>query len=243
MKQGKWVILKTGATFADIRRRWGDFEDWVLAYAGLKGDDTVVVDACKHEQLPENQDILGVIITGSHAMMTDASEWIDTAIRWVRQLVEGRVPVLGICFGHQLLATAIGGSVDYHPLGREVGTTDVRLTPSGCQDVLFANLPVVFPAHTTHAQSVLRLPKAAMVLGANAFEPHHALRIDPCAWGVQFHPEFSADVMRAYIDRQSSDLRKEGHDVEVLRSRVVDTPASNNLLKAFVAFAARHLPA
>ncbi len=104
----------------------------------------------------------------------DRVPWSEVLAAWVAEAVPMGIPVLGVCYGHQLLAHALGGEVDYHPAGPEVGTVPVRLTPAARTDPLFARLPETFYAHATHAQSVLRLPAAAVHLAGNDYEPHHA---------------------------------------------------------------------
>src|SRR5690625_6734079 len=79
--------------------------------------------------------------------------------------------MLGVCYGHQLMAAAFGGHVDFHPEGRESGTLAVRLTETGRADALLGTLPERFYAHLTHAQSVLEAPSDAQVL---AFNDHDA---------------------------------------------------------------------
>ena len=232
----KMLILKSGSTFASTRKRYGDFDEWVMAYAGLKPDNTRIVDATNFEKLPADCDFSGIIITGSHAMVTDNLEWMAPVSRWISTNVRRHVPVLGICFGHQLLARAMGGEVGYHPAGREIGTVSVSLSPIGGNDVLFGGMPEKFSAHATHAQTVIRLPQNAICLASNRFEPHHAFRIGRCAWGVQFHPEFSADVMHAYIEAQGDELLKAGCSISALNAGVTETAAANALLKRFTAY-------
>ena len=72
-----------------------------------------------------------------------------------------------------------------------------------------------------------------MPLAGNAHEPHHAYRIGERAWGVQFHPEFSADAMRCYIDTLAPSLSDAGRDVQALRTGVRDTPDAAALLGRF----------
>ena len=97
----------------------------------------------------------------------------------------------------------------------------------------------MFPAQVVHRQSVHRLPAGAVRLAANAFEPNQAFRVGPAAWGVQFHPEFSAQAMRAYVERLGPELRNEGHDPAALAAGVADTPAAARVLRHF----ARHVQA
>src|SRR6266851_2614330 len=72
-----------------------------------------------------------------------------------------RLPVLGVCFGHQLLGFAYGSKVILNPEGREIGSIQVELTPEGRTDRLFANLPQVFWIQTTHQDIVSTLPNGA----------------------------------------------------------------------------------
>lgn len=227
------VILKTGSSFPETRRTFGDFDEWIMAYAGLTSEETRVIEAFSDDKFPTDNCFCGVIITGSHAMVTDGDEWIARASQWIMQMVELQMPVLGICFGHQLLAHAMGGDVGYHAGGREVGTVGVFLTPEGVEDSLLGGMPEVFPAHATHVQTVTRLPRGAIRLASNSFEPHHAFRIGTCAWGVQFHPEFSVEVMHAYIDHQRDALPGVGCVARTLKACVKETAAANSLLKRF----------
>lgn len=199
----------------------------------MNPQETDVVEAVKAVALPEHCDFSGIIITGSHAMLTDGDLWISRTLRWIAAAVEKEIPVLGICFGHQMLARAMGGDVDYHPRGREIGTVAVSLTPEGAEDPLLADMPKVFPVHATHAQTVTRLPSGALLLATNPFEPHHAFRIGRWAWGVQFHPEFSADVMNAYIDKQREALMGENRSIRALKECVMETAAANEVLTRF----------
>ena len=155
---------------------------------------------------------------------------------WIPNVLKQNIPCLGICFGHQLLAKAMGGLVNYHDGGREIGTVPITLTQDGKQDPLIGTLPSVFLGHTTHAQTVKKLPIGAKLLAQNSFESHHAYRIGNNAWGVQFHPEFTADIMKGYVIEQASLLASEGYDIDTLKSSICNTNNANELLKRFVEF-------
>jgi len=228
------IIIKTGSTLPTIRQRVGDFEDWMIHQIGPSDAGITVVNAMQGEALPPVDSLSGVIITGSPAMVTDKDDWMRVLADWIVQVVKRNIPLLGICLGHQLLAEAMDGRVDYHPSGREIGTVSIRLTAEGNQDRLLGALSDTFLAHTTHAQTVSKLPVNALRLAENAFEINHAFRLGENAWGVQFHPEFSADVMRAYVSEQSDALLKQGHDVAALIAAIADTDAANALLKRFM---------
>ena len=204
---------------------------------GLSTGDVRVINACQGEALPDLKSCLGVVITGAHCMVTDDLPWSLAIETWIPALVQAEVPLLGICYGHQLLARAMGGQVGFHPGGKEVGTVLVRCRPQSRKDPLFGTLPLRFPVHATHAQSALSLPPAATLLAENDFEPHHAFRVGPCAWGVQFHPEYNSGVMQEYITAQADDLTRAGRDIPALQQEVQETPQANRILAIFAQLA------
>ncbi|MEI7995718.1 MAG: glutamine amidotransferase [Methylococcaceae bacterium] len=229
------IIIKAGSTFPITRQRFGDFEDWIIRSIGGSEILISVINVLEGETLPPVETLSGVIITGSHGMVTDNETWMQVLTSWIPKVMECNIPLLGICFGHQLLAMAMGGYSDYHPKGREIGTVSIKLSPEGRQDRLLGYLPDEFKAHTTHAQTIIKLPEHALTLAANPFEAHHAFRLGDSAWGVQFHPEFSADIMKAYINEQAVTLQREGHDVAELTATICNTDAANRLFNRFIA--------
>lgn len=226
------LIIKTGRTLREVPPARGDFEHWIAQCMELDQREchTCVVSA--GERLPHAAVVSGVVITGSAAMVSDRLPWSEATADWLRGACD-RVPVLGICYGHQLLAHALGGVVDYHPQGREIGTTWVQPADSARGDALFAGIESRFPVHVTHQQSVLSLPGGAVVLAANDFEPYHAVRFRERVWGVQFHPEFDAEVMRAYLQARAVQLETEGFDLAELHAAVQETPESRAVLQNF----------
>ena len=168
-------------------------------------------------------------------MVSDREPWSENAAQWLTRVVDKAVPLLGVCYGHQLLAHALGGEVGYHPGGRESGTHRVELLNSAKDDPLFRGMPDSFRAQLTHKQTVLSLPQGAVLLGRNEFEPHQAFRVGKYAWGVQFHPEFTDAIMRAYLGVQAPDLEREGFDSQAMIDSVVRAPEASGLLERFSA--------
>lgn len=244
---GKFLVIKTGRTYDGIHARHGCFEDWMIAGLGVARERVEVVSVFEGDLLPAQLDdgrnghrYCGIVITGSPAMVTERQPWSEAVARWLAfELVEkrARVPVLGICYGHQLIAHALGGRVDYNPRGREIGTVELQGTAALADDPLLGGTPFPLVAHVTHLQSVVELPPGAVHLAASALEPHHAFRIGDSIWGVQFHPEFSDDIMRAYIDLLDERMAREGLDVGAIRAAVRPAPASNAILRRFAVLA------
>lgn len=226
------IIVKLGEAPPAIAADKGDFEDWISA--GLPAQLPIkLIDPRKGESLPPPSEIAAAILTGSAAMVTDREPWSETTAAWLRQMVEQSVPVLGICYGHQLLAQALGGVVADHPDGLEVGSVELTLTDAAADDPLFAGLPAHFPVQTTHLQSVRRLPAGAEHLASSVFEKNHAFRFGKCAWGVQFHPEFSAEVSARYVVHQSARLNAQGITTESIRAKVAPSPEAEQILLRF----------
>jgi GMP synthase (glutamine-hydrolysing) len=174
-------------------------------------------------------------------MVTERLPWSLVVARWLPSIVQAAVPFLGICYGHQLLAQAMGGESGYHPGGPEAGTVDVLTLPEANGDLLFDEMPASFDAHAVHEQTVLQLPPGAVRLACNAFEPHHAFRLGRCAWGVQFHPEYDERIMRAYLLAEGEQMGKQRMPVDVLVDTVRATPHAAGLLARFGALVEKNL--
>ena len=138
----------------------------------------------------------GVVITGSRSSAYDDEQWIDDTREWVRAAHERGLPILGVCFGHQLLASALGGTIEAMGApdtdsGFEIGYRTVERT---AETPLLAGLNDEFTVFTTHGDTVAKLPDGASVFAENEYGVH-GFRVDD-AFGVQFHPEYDPETAR-----------------------------------------------
>lgn len=226
-------VVKAGTTFPDLVEKHGDFEDWIVKGLGRPENEIQVVNALSQTNLPGPDQLKGAVISGSHDHVTQNKRWSLRLEAWARRLVQHQVPLLGICYGHQIIARAMGGVVDFHPVSLEIGTRTMELL-AGCDtDPLFQGLPSQFKAHVFHSQSVIELPFDALVLAKNEFEPHQAFRVGKNAWGVQFHPEADAAVTRGYVRNLEKDVEASGQDSQRLVEQVEETPYAAALLQRF----------
>lgn len=227
------LIIKMGQALPPLAERRGDFEDWIIL--SLKNQDLpiAIVSPYLGEPLPRPEHFSGIIITGSYAMVTDRETWSEQTAAWIPRAIESRIPLLGICYGHQLLAHAVGGVVGNCPTGVEVGTVRVTLTEAADKDPLFKGLPKHIKAHASHTQTVIQLPVDAVLLAFGKNEPHHAFALGPCAWGVQFHPEFDADIMKTDVHECAELINTHGQDPDNVIKDITETPYSQLLLKRF----------
>ena len=230
----KILIIEAGKAVVNLGDKEINFTNRIINQAGLKKDEVMVNSAYKSEPLADLDQISGAIITGSPNMVTEEKEWILMISDWLKEVAKTKIPVLGICFGHQLIAKTFGGEVDYHPDGKEIGTVDIKLTEAGKKDPLLALLPEEFLAHVIHDQTVISLPKKARRLARNDFESNHAFALFDNFWGVQFHPEFNAEIMSQYIKKYEDKLKEAGRDVDEIFNSVQKLDYGKIMLQGFI---------
>lgn len=227
------LVLKAGSTVPSVLARRGDFEGWFLRGLGWDASEAQVASVHLGDPLPDPDAISGVVVTGSAAMVTDEADWSVATERWLARAIEADVPILAVCYGHHLLARALGGAAGWNPQGREIGTVQVELEAAAATDPLFAGLPAQLRVQETHSQSVLELPPGARHLAGNAHDDFQAFAVGEHAWSVQFHPEFDADIVRGYLSERRGEIAAEGLDVDALTAGVTDTPEAASLLGRF----------
>jgi GMP synthase (glutamine-hydrolysing) len=229
----KFLIVKMGETLTHLAQRRGDFEDWIIASLKIDPNSIRVVRAYDGNLLPNPAQLSGVVITGSHAMVTDSEKWSQLTASWIPLVIHAQIPMLGICYGHQIMALALGGTVGMNPAGSEFGTTEINLTSLASDDALFQGLNRKQKVHVSHSQSILKLPHGAKHLASGNGDPNQAFSIGKCAWGVQFHPEFDVDIVKTYIRHYSEVLHKEGINTREILKTVEPTPIGPELLRRF----------
>ncbi|MBY7825931.1 glutamine amidotransferase [Vibrio fluvialis] len=228
------LIVNVGQAPQAQLEKFGDFEQWALRAIRSQGVEQHDIhiefhDGVQHA-LPNFDTLAGVIIMGSLAMASEKKPWMLRLSDEIVQLVERQIPLLGICFGHQLIAQALGGVVGYHPQGLEIGTVQIAKEPAANDDAIFAHLPEQFGAQAVHYQSVLTLPESAVHLARSDFEPHHAYRVGSACWGVQFHPEFTPEIMQMSLDGLKHEFED---DYPAKSAQVTETEQAKQVLLQF----------
>jgi GMP synthase-like glutamine amidotransferase len=157
---------------------------------------------------PEAAD--GWVITGSRHGVYDDLPWIAPLKAMLREARAAAVPIIGICFGHQLLAEAFGGRAIKHPGGWRVGLTDFAVTaPAGWRDAVDH-----MTLHSLHQDQVVAIPDDATVWASGPDCRYAALSYGdpecPDAISIQPHPEFRPDFARALIAHLAEEGRFPG---------------------------------
>ncbi len=230
----KLYIFKVGKTFENTKKNLGDFTDWIKNFTNSNKLSIEVIDILNNDKLPQLKDSFGVIITGSHSMVTDNLEWSVNIEQWIKKAINHPIYILGICYGHQLIGKALGANVNNNPKGKEIGTVTILSKDEINKDPLFKDTPLNFKAHVTHMQSVLTLPKGAKSLAFNSHDENQIVRFSDYIWGVQFHPEFDEDIMKEYIKEQKDELQTLGFNINELLTNVDKTDYANTLIDNFV---------
>lgn len=208
-------ILVTGEPVEAVHKARGPFANLFRGVLGPVWPGAIVEFDARRFELPDPNQVDALVVTGSPSSVTERSDWILATERALGAFVAASVPTLGVCFGHQLLGQALGGDVQRNPRGREIGTVESELLED---DPLFAELPRRMLVNMSHVDSVVKLPPGARVLCRTELDPNAALRFGERAWGVQFHPEFDAGVMRGYITARGAAAASEGIALETLRA-------------------------
>jgi GMP synthase-like glutamine amidotransferase len=179
----KIAILKTGAPPPALAERHGDYP---AMFGAVLGDGLTSFDVQAGE-LPDPAAFDGAVITGSSAGVYEDHAWLPPLFDWIRA-AKGRTRLVGVCFGHQAMAQALGGEVRKSDKGWGVGLHRYDVL-SGEPWMVPPHRSVAVPA--SHQDQVQTLPPGARVTMASAFTPFGGLAWGDDAVSMQFHPEFT----------------------------------------------------
>lgn len=188
-------------------------------------------------ELPETFAFDGAVVTGSRTSVYWDEEWIHATKEWVDEAIARDVPFLGICWGHQLLADVLGGTVE--DMGAyEVGYSGIE--HSG-ESRLFEGISSEFTAFTSHADEVSALPDGAEPLAANEYS-NHGFRKDR-VFGVQFHPEYDQQTARELVHRKElSDERRDSVLAEITDENYQNACEAKLVFENFLEYVAELQP-
>ena len=163
-------------------------------------DGDLSVYSAVDRELPTSYEFDAVVVTGSRASVYEEKPWIADARDWVAGALDRGLPALGICWGHQLLADVLGGTVE--PMGEyELGYRTVRHTG----DDVFEGIPETFTVFTTHSDAVTELPPGADRIAENEYGIQGFRHGN--VYGLQSHPEY--DPRTAEAVTRGKDLPEE----------------------------------
>lgn len=180
-------ILMTGHPPGDLRAALGDYGQM---FARLLGDHGFEFQswAVEHNAFPESiSDADGWLITGSRHGAYEDHDWIPPLEDFIRKTYADGRPMIGVCFGHQVIAQALGGKVVKFDGGWAIGRTDYDIEGA----------PMTLNAW--HQDQVVERPADAEVIGSNAFCENAALLYGDRIWTIQPHPEYGPEFIDGLI--------------------------------------------
>ena len=201
-------ILQTGKVNEALTSRFGEYPDmfarlYRAADPGLEARSYAVVD----DVLPAAPGECDAwLVTGSRHGVYDGLPWIEPLKAFLRRARAGGVPIIGICFGHQIMAEAFGGRAEKSAEGWGVGVQEYALL---ARPGWMADAPERMAVHVLHQDQVTALAPDATCLATSAFCRYAMLAYGdpeaPEAISIQSHPEFDAAFMRALVARLGGD--------------------------------------
>ncbi|WP_276255251.1 type 1 glutamine amidotransferase [Halomontanus rarus] len=160
--------------------------------------------------LPGDFEYDAAVVTGSRSSVYWDEDWIPATKNWVADAIDHGLPFLGICWGHQLLADVLGGTVEDMGV-YEIGYNEIEHT-GDCR--LFDGISRRFTAFATHSDEVSELPPGAKPLAENEYSNHGFRK--GSVFGVQFHPEYDQRTARELTEeKELTDERRESVLAEI----------------------------
>ena len=194
------ALLECDHVDPEVRHVAGDYGDMFAHLFSTHAPEVVLdhVDVVGGAPLPDLRAHDGIVISGSRRSVDDDLPWIHDLAKLLVGAHEAEIPVIGICFGHQLIAQALGGRVDRAPVGWGVGVHRATVT---------APRPWMTPSAdgfdllVSHQDQVTAVPAGGTVLATSEHAPVAAFEVGSLL-GFQGHPEFVADYADALMARR-----------------------------------------
>ncbi|MHB0775893.1 glutamine amidotransferase-related protein [Halomonas sp. WWR20] len=206
-------LLQCDDVAEELQSRHGNYpEMFERMFTALDPTLEFCVWRCHAGDIPTQVDTVDAwVISGSKFGVNDGDAWIEALCGFVRQLWAARKPLVGVCFGHQLIARALGGEVVKCARGWGVGMSFNRLVSRAeWMEPWQEGLDLV----VSHQDQVLRLPQGANVLAESDFCPFYLIQVGETFLGIQGHPEFtraySADLINLRRDSLPDNRVREG---------------------------------
>lgn len=200
MTKMRLTIVQTGDVPEPLRQNFGPYHAMFERMFDGTGNDFSyeVVTAYDNSVLPDPSRLEGIVITGSPAGVYEDHDWLPPLRAFIRSAYAAKTPMLGVCFGHQIMADALGGEVRKSEKGWGLGRHAYRVT--GRPDFM-ADAPEILAVACSHQDQVIVPPTEAEVVLASDFTPNAGLFYKfGKALSFQPHPEFLDDYALALVE-------------------------------------------
>lgn len=232
----KLGIIVCGLVDPSMKAEFGEYADMIVTTLSPHGDFDFQQFSALEQALPEDLDSCdGYIITGSiHDAYAD-EPWINDLADWIRRCDAVQKPLVGICFGHQIISIALGGKVEKSDKGWGIGMSyNQLLLDAPWMNPKLEQLDIL----VSHQDQVVALPAGVEVLAASDFCPNYMLAKDQHIMTIQGHPEFSVAFERSIVAKKKS-LISDAHYQQAMAS-LEQTPDSASVMNWFANFFRQH---
>ncbi len=178
----------------------------------------------------------GVVIGGSASSVYEKNKWIQRLSDKITAWANHKTPLLGICFGHQIIAQALGGVVEKNHLGWEIGLNPLELTEAGKSDPIFAGFNSPNKVMQSHQDIVTVLPPGGECLASSPKCALQSFRIGDRIRSVQFHPEYTVENMIFLLGTRRERLAACGVDFDATIKNLEPLPETRNILSNFITY-------
>lgn len=226
----KLTIVQTGAVPAHLQPQFNDYPLMFRQMFETTGEGLSFDDAdARSGTLPDPEDLEGIVITGSPAGVYEDHAWLPPLRDFIRRAYDNGTPMLGVCFGHQIMADALGGDVRKSEKGWGLGRHTYRIES---RPSFMGDAPATLSVACSHQDQVLTVPPSADVFLASDFAPHAGLVYrNGRAMSVQPHPEFDDAYATALVE-----MRREKAPDTVIDAALtsMQTPSDSQKLRAII---------
>jgi GMP synthase (glutamine-hydrolysing) len=199
-KNKRFAVLKAGTANPEARKRLGDCGEMFISLLSDPGETWDVYDV-EHGVFPEDvSSHEGYVITGSRYSVYEDRPWIKELLELVREIYRREIRLVGVCFGHQVAALALGGEVGLNPKGWDMGLKELTLTDAAKGLRSFQGVPNPTRILVSHMDVVTRMPDRAVRLAYSERTEFEMFMLGRSVLSLQGHPEYDGEVIREIID-------------------------------------------
>jgi GMP synthase (glutamine-hydrolysing) len=236
-KNKRFAVLQAGTANPKARERLGDPGEMFVSLLSEPGEAWDVYDV-EHGVFPEDVSAHdGYVITGSRYSVYEDRPWIRDLLGLVREIYRREIRLVGVCFGHQAVALALGGEVALNPKGWDMGLKELTLTEAAKGLASFRKASNPTRILVSHMDTVTRMPDQAVRLAYSERTEFEMFTLGSSVLSLQGHPEYDSEVIEEIIELLSRHSILPSDRAEEGRASLTGRPHNaflRNLLKGFL---------
>jgi GMP synthase (glutamine-hydrolysing) len=181
---------------------------FVKNYAHVSGITIDTCNVCAGETLPQTCEVDGLVLAGTYNSVHDHTDWQQKVRAWLPIMRAAKIPILGICGSHQLIAHCAGAEVERLGDGPFAGTFPLRLTDAGKASPLMQAIVDDDCFHYANSEQVAEVPAGSTLLASSSRVPVAALDYGDHCYTTQFHPEATEETLGTIWRHKAPELRR-----------------------------------